>query len=78
MILYSTQNYLVFGLCPSSGIQKTKITLQKLDLFLSSGEEGACIMMGPLERAGPVIEVSFLEGPQQSRCLPLTLEQKQI
>jgi hypothetical protein len=35
------QNYWVFGLCPLSGILKTKKTMfWKLDLFPSSGERG--------------------------------------
>jgi hypothetical protein len=35
---YNTQNYWVFGLCPSSGIEETrKYNILELDLFLSSG-----------------------------------------
>jgi hypothetical protein len=38
-MVYNTQNYWVFGLCPSPGILKTKnTTFWKLDLFPSSGE----------------------------------------
>jgi hypothetical protein len=34
--MFNSQNYWVFGLCPSSGILKSKF--RKLDLFPSSGE----------------------------------------
>jgi hypothetical protein len=38
-MVYNTQDYWVFGLCPSSDILKTqKNTFRKLDLFPSSGE----------------------------------------
>jgi hypothetical protein len=36
MMMYTTWDYWVFGLCPISGILNT--TFLKLDLFLSSGE----------------------------------------
>jgi hypothetical protein len=36
-MVYNTQRYWVFGLCPSSGFEITKnTTFQKLDLFPSS------------------------------------------
>jgi hypothetical protein len=52
-MVYSTQNYWVFRLCISSGILKVrKHNFRKLDLFLSSGEEGKTpTQLGPLERA---------------------------
>jgi hypothetical protein len=39
-MVYNTQNYWVFGLCPSSGILETieNTTFRKLDLFPSSGD----------------------------------------
>jgi hypothetical protein len=49
MIVYNTQDYWVFGLCPLSGILQNK-TFQKLDLFLYSGEGVEDInQLGPLE-----------------------------
>jgi hypothetical protein len=36
-MVYKTQDYWVFGLCPSPGILKNT-TFQKLDLFPSSGD----------------------------------------
>jgi hypothetical protein len=40
-MVYNTQNYWVFGLCPSSGILETrKHTVSESDLFLSSSEGG--------------------------------------
>jgi hypothetical protein len=53
-MVYSTQNYWVFGLFPSSGILGNKNTMfQKLDLFRSAGEGGRrhLLSLGPLERA---------------------------
>jgi hypothetical protein len=38
-MMYNTQNYWVFGLCPSSGILENT-TFRKLDLFPSSGVGG--------------------------------------
>jgi hypothetical protein len=45
-MVYNTQDYWVFGLCPSSGTLKNMF--QKLDLFPHSGEEVGenPIMMG--------------------------------
>jgi hypothetical protein len=54
MMVYNNQDYWVFGLCPSSGILKTKkITMfRKLNLFASSGEWWETpTLLGPLERA---------------------------
>jgi hypothetical protein len=53
MMVYKTQNYWVFGLCPSSGILEAKnTTFWKMDLFPSSGEgEVTPTLLGPLERA---------------------------
>jgi hypothetical protein len=56
-MVYNTQDYWVFGLCPSSGILKNT-TFQKLHLFLSSGE-----------RWEDTYSI-WLEWTQQSRCLP--------
>jgi hypothetical protein len=40
-MVYHTQNYWIYGLCPSSGIlETTNATFRKLDLFPSSGEGG--------------------------------------
>jgi hypothetical protein len=51
-MVYNTQNYWGFGLCPSSRILKTKTTtFRKLDLFRSSGEGETPTLLGPLERA---------------------------
>jgi hypothetical protein len=48
-IMYNTQDYWVFGLCPSSGILKNKFW--KLDLFPSLGEGVADIysITGPIK-----------------------------
>jgi hypothetical protein len=55
MMVYSTQNYWVFGLCPSSGILKLEnTTFSNLDLFLSSGEGEDTYSVRSLE----VIEMS--------------------
>jgi hypothetical protein len=49
-MVYSTQNYCVFGLFPSSGILRNRnTTFRKLDLFTSSGKD--TYLVGPLERA---------------------------
>jgi hypothetical protein len=52
---YNTQNYWVFGLCPSSSILKknqTENTFWKLDLFPSSGEgRETPTLLRPLEKA---------------------------
>jgi hypothetical protein len=52
MVVYKTQNYWVFGFCPSSGILKKleNTVFRKLELFLSSGE-GGDTPLGPLQRA---------------------------
>jgi hypothetical protein len=51
-IVYNTQNYWDFGICPSS----VDNTFRKVDLFPSSGERGDtyCVVSLP----GPVIQVS--------------------
>jgi hypothetical protein len=58
-MMYTTPNYWVLGLPPSSGILKKieNATFRKLDLFPSSGEgEGETpTQLGPLEK---VTEVS--------------------
>jgi hypothetical protein len=47
-----TQNYWVFGLCPSSGnLETIKQNVLELDLFQSSGERETPTLLGPLERA---------------------------
>jgi hypothetical protein len=49
MMVYNTQNYWVFGLCPSSGILNLENTaFRKLDLFPSSGT-GGLTLLGPLD-----------------------------
>jgi hypothetical protein len=61
-MVYSTQNYWIFGLFLSLGILRNgNTTFQKLDLFPSSGEgrEKTPTQVGSLERANPVIEISF-------------------
>jgi hypothetical protein len=52
-MVYNTQNYWVFGLCPLPGILKKleNTTLWKLDLFLSSGEGETPTLLSPFERA---------------------------
>jgi hypothetical protein len=52
-IVFSTQNYWVFGLFPLSGVLGSRYTtFRKLDLFPSSGEGGGedTSQLGPLER----------------------------
>jgi hypothetical protein len=60
--VYDTQNYGVFGLCPSSRILNLEnITFRKLDLFPFPGEGGETpALLGPLQKTNlnPVIEVS--------------------
>jgi hypothetical protein len=49
---YNTKNYWVFGLCPSSGILKTRgHSVLETGLFLSSGEWETPTALGPVERA---------------------------
>jgi hypothetical protein len=49
-MVYNTQNYWVFGLCPSSGILNNT-TFRKLDLFPSAGEGWKTpTQLDPLER----------------------------
>jgi hypothetical protein len=51
-MVYNTQNYRIFGLCPSSGILTTrKHNVSKLDLFPSSGECETRTLLGPLGRS---------------------------
>jgi hypothetical protein len=48
----NTQNYRVFGLCPSSGVLKTReYNVSELDLFPFSGEGETPTLLDPLERA---------------------------
>jgi hypothetical protein len=51
-MVYNTQNYWVFGLCPLSAILETiKHIVSELDLFPSSGEKGETLtLLGLLER----------------------------
>jgi hypothetical protein len=50
-MVYNAQNYLVSGLCPSSGILETrKHNVSELDLFPSSGEGETPTLLGPIER----------------------------
>jgi hypothetical protein len=57
-MVYNTQDYCLFLLCPSFSILKNT-TIRKLDLFPSSGEElETPTQLGPLESARTVIEVS--------------------
>jgi hypothetical protein len=52
MIMFNTQDYWVFGLCPSSGILKSKFW--KLDLFPSSGERvGDTYFVGSIRKSHP-------------------------
>jgi hypothetical protein len=52
MMVYNTKNYWVFGLCPSSVLQKLEnMVFWKLDLFLSSGERETPTLLSLLERA---------------------------
>jgi hypothetical protein len=58
--VYNTQNYSVFGFCPSSGILKNTV-FWKLDLFLFSEERvGGTYSVGSVKIANlnPVIELS--------------------
>jgi hypothetical protein len=52
-MVYNTQNYWVFGLCPLSDILETiKHDVSETGLFTSSGEGGKIpILLDPLERA---------------------------
>jgi hypothetical protein len=53
-MVYNTQDYWVFGLCPSSGILKTqkKATFWKFYMFPSSGEGWETpTLLGLLKRA---------------------------
>jgi hypothetical protein len=51
MMVYDTQNYWGFGLCPSSDIQKLEnTTFWKLDLFPSSGEGGDTYAVGSIRK----------------------------
>jgi hypothetical protein len=63
-MVYSTQNYWVFGLYPSSGILgNINTTFRKLDLFLSSGEGGRdTYSVGPLRKSWDLV---FLGGPTE-------------
>jgi hypothetical protein len=50
-MVYNTQDYWVFGLCQSSGIQMNT-EFRNLDLFPPSGEGWETpTLLGPLERA---------------------------
>jgi hypothetical protein len=63
MLVYNTQNYWVFGLCPSFVIPETRE-----HSVPNSGEEEIPTTLGPLERANlnSVTEVSSSKGTQQS------------
>jgi hypothetical protein len=51
-VVYKTQNYWVYGLCPSSKIVNTRKMYQILDQFLSSGEGMETLtVLGPLENS---------------------------
>jgi hypothetical protein len=59
-MVYSIQNYWVFGLSPSSSILKLENTaFQKLDLFPSSGEWGDTYSVGSLRKR--VLEYRMME-----------------
>jgi hypothetical protein len=64
-MVYNTQNYWVFGLCPSSGfeiIRRKNTTFRKLDLFPSLGEGRHLLCWVPYK------ELTSITG--RSRCLP--------
>jgi hypothetical protein len=49
MMMYNTQDYWVFGLCPFSNILEN--TFKKLDLFPSSGEQvEGTTLLNPLQK----------------------------
>jgi hypothetical protein len=51
-MLYYTQNYWIFALCPSPDILKpVKHNVSEADLFPSSSEGGKLTLLPPLERA---------------------------
>jgi hypothetical protein len=60
-VVYASQIHWVSGLYPSFGIlYGLKTQASETDLFQSSGEgTEAPTLLGPSERAGPVIEVNF-------------------
>jgi hypothetical protein len=58
-VVYNTENYWVFGLCPSSGILKTRKTqgFGNWTCFLPQVRDGETpTLLGPLERAGEKTE----------------------
>jgi hypothetical protein len=52
-MVYSTQNYWVFGLFSSSGVLGSRNTFRKLDLLPSSGEEGRRLPRTPEDEKSP-------------------------
>jgi hypothetical protein len=80
-MVYNTQNYWVFGLCPSSCIPETrKQRFGNWMCFLPQVRKETPTLLVPLER-GKVqwLRLAISKGPNRVRCLlPLTWGRKQI